>query len=104
MDVSYVTSLAFYFLCMFALKGVFSLVLGQENEIDDTKLMAQQMTMGMGQPGQVDIKAVFLQERENLELTKVGDDHFLVPQAPGLLLEKYRAAATAQNPATKKNQ
>ncbi|MES1913302.1 MAG: hypothetical protein MHM6MM_005500 [Cercozoa sp. M6MM] len=52
LDPSYVSSLSWYFLNMFGLRGVFALLLGKNNQTDDAKLLQQQMQMGgmgMGQ-------------------------------------------------------
>ena len=46
LDVTYISSLSWYFLNFFGLRGVFSLCLGQ-NELDDAQAMQQQMAMGM---------------------------------------------------------
>jgi hypothetical protein len=73
LDVSYVTSASMYFLILFGLRGIYSLVLG-ENAVDDAQLMQQQMSAGMmpGAPG-VDMGAMFKEEAENLELVKQED-------------------------------
>ena len=44
LDVAYVSSLSWYFLNLFGLRGVLALVLG-EATVDDTALMQQQMAM-----------------------------------------------------------
>ncbi len=44
LDVSYVSSLSWYFLNLFGLRGVLGLALG-EATVDDTALMQQQMAM-----------------------------------------------------------
>jgi len=64
LDVTYVSSLSWYFLNLFGLRGLFSIVLG-ENTIDDTQMamqMQQQMATGM------DTSKAYVAERENLEL------------------------------------
>lgn len=67
------TSASMYFLILFGLRGIYSLVLG-ENAVDDAQLMQQQMSGGMmpGAPG-VDMGAMFKEEAENLELVKQED-------------------------------
>jgi len=69
LDVSYVSSLSWYFLTLFGLRGLNSIFLGEANVADDTQLMQQQMQTGMG-PSPADIVKVYQSERENLELTK----------------------------------
>lgn len=46
-DVSYVSSRSWYFLNLFGLRGLFSLILGDENAVDDTQRMMQ-MSGGFG--------------------------------------------------------
>lgn len=46
-DVSYVSSRSWYFLNLFGLRGLFSLILGEENATDDAQKMMQ-MGGGMG--------------------------------------------------------
>ncbi len=48
-DVSYVSSRSWYFLNLFGLRGLFSLILGEDNATDDAqRLMQSQMAMQMG--------------------------------------------------------
>jgi len=71
LDVTYVTSLSWYFLVMFGLSGAISLVLGEGHAADDTKMMLEGGIgmAGMGQPGQQpDMIKVYTNERENIEL------------------------------------
>jgi hypothetical protein len=71
LDTAYVTSMSWYFLVMFGMRGLYSIVLGAGSETDDTKIMQQQMGMGGGggQPGQQpDMGKIFQTEAENLQL------------------------------------
>ena len=45
-DVSYVSSRSWYFLNRFGLRGLFSLILGEENAMDDTQRMMQMSGFG----------------------------------------------------------
>jgi len=65
--VTWVSSLSWYFLVLFGLRGVNSLVLGEGNAADDAKLMQQQMdATAVG----ADTKKLFQSEKENLELVE----------------------------------
>merc|ERR1711907_445782 len=67
LDVEFVSSLSLYFLIMFGLRGVFQLILGQNDDTDDAKVMQQQMQGGGMQQGQ-DMQKVFETEKNQLEL------------------------------------
>eukprot|EP00298_Acanthocystis_sp_HF-20_P004533 c14865_g1_i2.p1 GENE.c14865_g1_i2~~c14865_g1_i2.p1 ORF type:complete len:248 (+),score=80.07 c14865_g1_i2:25-768(+) len=67
LHVTYVSSLSWYFINLFGLRGLFSLVLGEDNETDDTKMMQSQMTGGQMQPGQ-DTSKIMQQQAESLEV------------------------------------
>mmetsp|Transcript_16528 Transcript_16528/g.23203 ORF Transcript_16528/g.23203 Transcript_16528/m.23203 type:complete len:268 (-) Transcript_16528:8-811(-) len=92
LDPSYVSSLCWYFLIMFGLKGVMSLVLGANNEaiMTETQMMQQQMQMGgMGGPQQPDPSAMHNSEREELQILHhefvVSDAEYrLLGQSPPL--------------------
>ncbi len=43
LDVSYVSSLSWYFLVTFGLNGVYKLILGEDADLDDTKMMQKQV-------------------------------------------------------------
>ncbi|KAG0583355.1 hypothetical protein M758_3G131400 [Ceratodon purpureus] len=69
-DVSYVSSRSWYFLNLFGLRGLFSLILGEENAIDDTQRMMQtQMAMQMGGFGSDPAKALGA-EKDGLDLVQ----------------------------------
>ena len=61
LDVTYVSSLSWYFLNFFGLGGVFGLVLGN-NTLNDTQQMRQMSMMGM------DTGKAFKSVKENLEM------------------------------------
>jgi hypothetical protein len=68
LDTAYVTSMSWYFLVMFGMRGLYSLVLGSGAETDDTRMMQQQMGMG-SQPGQQpDMGKLFAAEAENMQM------------------------------------
>lgn len=70
LDTAYVTSMSWYFLVMFGMRGLYSIVLGAGAETDDTKMMQQQMGMG-GQPGQQpDMNKIFAAEAENIQMVE----------------------------------
>lgn len=45
LDVSYVSSLSWYFLLTFGLNGVYKLILGDDVDLDDTKMMQKQVNV-----------------------------------------------------------
>lgn len=75
LNVSYVSALSWYFINLFGMRGVFSLVLGSDNGAIDNPdaIMQAQMQMGtaglMGGPQQPDMNKVHQQERNELEIT-----------------------------------
>ncbi|BBM96953.1 ER membrane protein complex subunit 3 [Marchantia polymorpha subsp. ruderalis] len=69
-DVSYVSSRSWYFLNLFGLRGLFSLILGEENATDDAqKLMQTQMAMQMGGFGADPAKTLGA-EKDGLDLVQ----------------------------------
>mmetsp|Transcript_4570 Transcript_4570/g.5293 ORF Transcript_4570/g.5293 Transcript_4570/m.5293 type:complete len:286 (+) Transcript_4570:181-1038(+) len=71
LDVSYVSSLSWYFLVMFGMRGLFTLILGQGKVMDDTKMMQAQMGMGSQQQDmQFDAAKQYKQEQVALKLTE----------------------------------
>ena len=46
LDVSYVSSLALYFLLMFGLNDVYAILLGEGSEMDEQRMMQMQVSIG----------------------------------------------------------
>lgn len=65
LDVSYFTSLSYYILLLFGLRGVFSLVF-REDVVDETEMMRRQMNPMAANPMGVDMDAAFKQEKQAL--------------------------------------
>jgi len=72
LDISYVSSLSWYFLCSFGLNGVYKIILGQDSELDDSQMqmMQMQMQMGGGSPMGFDASTAYKQEIEQLSIAK----------------------------------
>ncbi|CAD5123800.1 DgyrCDS12111 [Dimorphilus gyrociliatus] len=69
LDASWVSSASWYFLNVFGLRSVYTLVLGQDNAADQTRAMQDQMTgQAMGVPS--DPSKAFKAEWEALEVTE----------------------------------
>eukprot|EP00270_Netrium_digitus_P016804 TRINITY_DN6073_c0_g1_i1.p1 TRINITY_DN6073_c0_g1~~TRINITY_DN6073_c0_g1_i1.p1 ORF type:complete len:258 (+),score=65.53 TRINITY_DN6073_c0_g1_i1:108-881(+) len=67
-DVSYVSSRSWYFINLLGLRGLFSLILGDENATDDAqRLMQSQMAMQMGTMG-ADPAKMLAAEKDAMEL------------------------------------
>jgi len=71
MDVTWVSSLSLYFLCLFGLNSVYRLILGEENSADGANSMAAMGQMGgnmmPGQPPQ-NFAKLYTAEKESLQL------------------------------------
>ena len=77
LDVTYISSLSWYFMCLFGLSGTLNLVMG-EKTFDDAARMTEQMAGGMGGGGMgVDMPNVMKGERDALMMY---DHKFLVPE------------------------
>ncbi|KAG6595881.1 er membrane protein complex subunit 3-like isoform x1 [Phytophthora cinnamomi] len=68
LDVSYVSSVSWYFLVSFGMRGFLSLILGEQSASDDTKAMQMQMGMNAGPNMAFDAPKVYKQERVSLRL------------------------------------
>ncbi|TMW60177.1 hypothetical protein Poli38472_000219 [Pythium oligandrum] len=68
LDVSYVSSISWYFLVMFGMSGFLQLILGEKTANDDTKAMQMQMGMGAGPNVGFDAPKMYKQERVSLRL------------------------------------
>merc|ERR1711907_582461 len=64
LDVTYISSLSWYFLNLFGMQGLLQLILG-EKTFDDTQVMQQQMSMGAGG---LDAPNAFKAEKDQLEM------------------------------------
>ena len=95
LDTAYVTSMSWYFLVMFGMRGLYSIVMGQGGVTDDMAMMQAQMGMGQqGQPGQPpDMGKLFSAEAENMQI--VEHQWFLDGAEERLLKGKAGAVATA---------
>ncbi|CAI4231843.1 unnamed protein product [Auanema sp. JU1783] len=67
LDSAWVSSASWYFLCMFGLRSIYTLVLGEENAADQSKAMEDQMSGAAINPQQ-DPKALFKAEWEALQM------------------------------------
>ena len=93
LDTAYVTSMSWYFLVMFGMRGLYSIVMGQGAITDDTMMMQQQMGMGaQGQPGQPpDYGKLYAAEAENMQIV----DHVWFLDAAEERLLKGKSATSA---------
>ena len=69
LDVSYFTSLSFYVLLLFGLKGILSLIFSGDT-IDESAVMQQSMA-GMSGPAAFDVKTEFAGEKTKWELVRI---------------------------------
>ncbi len=90
LDVAYVSSLSWFFINLFGLRGLFSLVLGSDNGAVDNpdQMMAAQMSMGtggmMGGPAAPDMTKIYTQEKNETEIMQY---QHVVAQAEGRIAQ-----------------
>jgi len=92
LDTAYVTSMSWYFLVMFGMRGLYSLVMGSAGP-DDMAMMQAQMGMGQqGQPGQQpDFGKLYAAEAENMQIV----EHVWFLDAAEERLLKSKSATTS---------
>jgi len=96
LDVGYMSSLSWYFIVSFGLRGLYQLLLGQDVESDEARMMQMQMGMGMGGGGGggFDAKAAF--QRERKEINNVANHDFVGDMAEKQLLgDRYPTGDSA---------
>ncbi|KAI5477027.1 hypothetical protein MNV49_006903 [Pseudohyphozyma bogoriensis] len=94
MDVSWVSSVSWYFLCLFGLNSIYRLILGEENAADGAQNMAAMnpmagmMSAGASAPGQPpqDFFKLYKTEKDNLELAEYN---WVCDGVEDRLLKKY---------------
>mmetsp|Transcript_15865 Transcript_15865/g.48159 ORF Transcript_15865/g.48159 Transcript_15865/m.48159 type:complete len:253 (-) Transcript_15865:368-1126(-) len=94
LDTAYITSMSWYILAMFGMRGLYSIVLGSGASTDDSAIMQQQMGMGQqGQPGQPpDFNKLFAAEAENMQIV---EHNFRLAAADEKLLRGARKVKNA---------
>lgn len=94
-DVGYVSSLSWYFIVSFGLRGLYQLLLGEDVESDEARMMQMQMgMMGGGGGSGFDAKAVF--QRERKELNNISRHDFVGDEAEKQLLgDRYPTGDSA---------
>lgn len=70
LNVSYVSSISWYFIVQFGLNGIYPLLLGEGSEVDQAKMMQMQMGGMGGMMGGFDASAAYKAEKENFKITK----------------------------------
>jgi hypothetical protein len=68
LNPSYVSSISWYFINLFGLRGIFSLILGPGSATDDTAMMQQQVQGGANAMQKQDFTKVSAGERNELEM------------------------------------
>lgn len=94
LDPSYVSTLSWYFIVMFGLRGVMGLVLGDSSAMmDETRMMQMQMGMAGGAAAMgFDAKKAYGQEAESLRITTHKPEGGL-DDAEKYLVQRHRAKA-----------
>lgn len=71
LDVSYFTSLSYYILLLFGMRGLFTLFF-REDTIDDTDMVRKQMNPMGGMGPTFDVQKAFNTEKDALELVSLS--------------------------------
>ncbi|KAJ3198740.1 hypothetical protein HDU67_003412 [Dinochytrium kinnereticum] len=103
MDVTWVSSLSWYFLNLFGLKSIYTIILGEENAADgmrDMQAMQQMQSAGMGGAAPPDATAIFKSEKEFLDLATYD---FKLKGIEERVLESYGVIQKATAEEKKKN-
>ena len=88
LDVSYVSSMSWYFVNFAGLRGILSIMTDNTDAIDDFKNMQMGMGMGMGGPTGPDMGQLFKKEKEQIEILQHRNDVDYICVRATLLLEQ----------------
>jgi len=86
LDASWVSSVSWYFLNVFGLRSLYSLILGQDNAADSSRMMQEQMAAGGGMGPQADPGKAYEAEWEALEIT---DHHWALQNVEEDLMKEH---------------
>ena len=89
LNASYVSSLSWYFICMFGFRGIMTMFTDSSAVMDETRMMQMQMGMVGGGQG-FDAAKAFEQEAESLRL---AEREHMLEDAEASLVKQFRAQA-----------